>query len=97
MSRAITDTPMMAPASSLIGDQLTVTATRKPSRCSRMVSTSVITSPANARSNIDLLSSKCSGGHTPAIGWPSISAAGRPSSRSAAAFQVVTVMSAATL
>ena len=35
--------------------------------------------------------------HPLAIGCPSISAAGRPSSRSAAAFQVVTVRSAATL
>ena len=88
---------MTAPVRSMIGDMVSATSIRRPSRVKRTVSNGATRSPRARRSSIARSSSSRSSGTMNSIERPIASAAGYPYMVSAAAFQLVIVPSSALL
>ena len=84
---------MIAPAVSRIGETLNEIQIRSPSRRMRSASANSTVSPRRNRSRTSRSESCSSSGINLNTDWPTISAAGYPKIRSAAAFQLVTVPS----
>ena len=94
MSRAISAEPTTRPCASAIGDRLSRTGRRRPSRASRSVSSGAMRSPWRSRSSRRASSSRSAAGTNSSIVRPTTSAAGAPNSCSAVSFNAVTRPSA---